>query len=90
MRPLPEGLEPYRRTPDFTEATVPAGLLKDHKTKPGVWGVIHVTAGRLRYAIPSRNEEVELHPGLNGIIEPEVLHKVMPFCAVTFYVEFWR
>jgi tellurite resistance-related uncharacterized protein len=90
MKPLPDGLAPYKRTPVFTETTVPAGLLKDHKTKAGVWGVINVTSGRLRCTIPSSGEEIELHPDLNGIVEPEVLHHVTPLGAVAFYVEFWR
>ena len=90
MKELPAGLAPYRRTPAFDETSVPVGLLKDHQTKAGVWGVIEVTSGRLRYTIPSRGEEVELHPGLKGIVEPEVLHHVTPLGAVEFSVEFWR
>ncbi|MEM1200338.1 MAG: DUF1971 domain-containing protein [Pseudomonadota bacterium] len=90
MKELPEGLTPYRRTPVFTEETVPAGLLRDHQTKAGVWGVIEVSAGRLRYTIPSSGEVVELHAGLKGIVEPEVPHHVTPLGEVTFSVEFWR
>ena len=87
MKTLPDGLIPSRRTPDFTETTVPAGLLKDHKTRPGVWGVIHVASGRLLYTIPSRDEEIELHTGVKDIVEPDVLHCVRPLGAVTFHVE---
>ena len=90
MKSLPEGRAPYKRTPVFTEKTVPAGLLKDHATKAGVWGVIEVTSGRLRYTIPSSGEVVDLHAGLNGIVEPEVLHHVTPLGPVEFSVEFWR
>ena len=90
MKDLPTGLPPYRRTPTFDENTVPAGLLKDHQTKAGVWGVIEVTSGRLRYTIAPSGEVVELHPGLNGIVEPEVPHHVTPLGAVEFSVEFWR
>ncbi len=90
MKDLPTGLAPYRRTPTFDEKTVPAGLLKDHQTKAGVWGVIEVTSGRLRYTISASGEEVELHAGLKGIVEPEVLHYVTPLGAVEFSVEFWR
>ena len=41
--------EPYRRTPVFDENTLPAGLRREHRTKPGVWGIIRVFEGRLRY-----------------------------------------
>lgn len=90
LKTLPEGLTPYRRTPVFTEESVPVALTKNHKTKSVVWGVIHVTSGRLRYTIPSSNETIELKPGIDGIVEPDVQHYVTPFCAVGFYVEFWR
>ena len=90
MSELPAGVVAYRRTPEFTEATVPAGLLKDHATKAGVWGVIHVTAGRLRYVVPSRGHEEVLTPGRNGLVTPEVPHHVAPDGAVRFFVEFWR
>ena len=66
-------LESYKRTPNFTENSVPAGLLADHSTKEGVWGLIHVTQGRLRYFItdPRREpEEYVLHPGTEpGVVE---------------------
>lgn len=90
MKDLPADLAPYRRTPVFDENSVPSGLLKDHKTKAGVWGVIEVTSGRLRYTIPSQGEVVELHAGLKGIVEPDVLHHVTPLGPVEFRVEFWR
>ncbi|MEM7120232.1 MAG: DUF1971 domain-containing protein [Pseudomonadota bacterium] len=90
MKSLPDGLTAYKRTSTFTEATVPAGLLRDHKTAAGVWGVVHVTSGRLRYVIPSRHEEVVLSTDLDGIVEPEVPHHIAPEGPVSFYVEFWR
>jgi tellurite resistance-related uncharacterized protein len=90
----PPGATPYSRTGDFTEATVPAGLLRDHTTKAGVWGLIHVLEGRLAYAVtdPRRPaSEIVLTPeGAPGVVEPTVLHKVAPLGAVRFYVEFWR
>ena len=45
MKNLPPEVKPYRRTPEFTESTIPAGLLKGHTTKPGVWAMIHVLEG---------------------------------------------
>jgi tellurite resistance-related uncharacterized protein len=46
---LPPGLVAYKRTPEFDENTLPAGLKKAHSTKAGVWGVIHILEGRLIY-----------------------------------------
>lgn len=91
MRPLPPGLTAYRQTPEFTEATVPAALLRDHTTKAGVWGLIHVTAGALIYRIKATGEEHRLTPDTApGVVAPEDLHSVEPDGPVSFHVEFWR
>lgn len=88
---LPRGFAPYKRTVDFDEHTVPAGLLHDHTTRAGVWGVIHVLAGQLRYVVePPLAGERLLVPGDPGIVVPEVLHRVQPVGAVRFFVEFHR
>ena len=42
---LPLAAKPYKRTPSFTEANIPAGLLGDHSTKAGTWGLIRVEEG---------------------------------------------
>lgn len=85
---LPPEVAPYRRTPDFTEQTLPAGLRRDHSTKPGVWALIHVLEGRLRYCAPAWNHDVVLEPGEVGIIAPQVAHFVEPAGAVRMFVEF--
>lgn len=90
MKTLAENLVSYKRTPTFTEHTVPPGLLKDHHTKSGVWGLIRVESGRLNYVIPSRGQTTELRAGCDGIVEPETLHRIAPVGSVRFHVEFWR
>lgn len=87
---IPEGLSAYNRTPVFTEQTVPKALLADHNTKTGVWGLIQVESGKLRYTIPGRKLEQELTPGAPGVVKPEELHHVTPLGPVRFFVEFWR
>lgn len=91
---LPEGLEPYRRTGRFTETSVPSGLLRDHNTKAGTWGLIRVAEGRLRYRItdPRRPASATiLSPETPpGIVEPTILHHVEPLGPVCFEVEFYR
>ncbi|MBL0214105.1 MAG: DUF3565 domain-containing protein [Myxococcales bacterium] len=88
---LPPAFTAYKRTPEFEASTIPAALRKDHSTKPGVWGVIHVTAGQLQYIVeaPLARESVvdAEHP---GIVVPEVLHRVSPIGEVRFFVEFHR
>lgn len=87
---IPDGYEPYRRTPEFTHETVPPGLLKAHQTKAGVWGIIHVLEGNLIYRITGTPLEIVLTPGTLGVIEPEQQHEVAPLGPVRFYVEFHR
>lgn len=88
MEGLPSGLEPYRRTPVFDQDTLPAGLGREHRTKPGVWALIHVVEGRLLYRILAPREERVLSPGVPGVVVPEQPHEVEPLGAVRFFVEF--
>lgn len=93
MSRLPLDAAPYARTPEFTEATVPAGLLRAHSTKDGAWGLIHVLEGRLAYRItdPGRPaSETVLTSDGPGVVEPTILHEVEPLGRVRFYVEFHR
>lgn len=93
-RTLAAGLAPYRSTAVLTQDTVPVGLLADHRTKAGVWGLIHVRRGRLRYIITDparRRQERLLTPdSAPGVVEPGILHHVAPDGEVEFLVEFWR
>lgn len=92
--PLPPDVRPYKRTPDFTEATIPDGLKRAHDTKVGVWALIHVLEGRLAYRVddPRRpaGEAVLTPEGEPGVIEPTIRHAVEPLGPVRFYVEFHR
>tara|TARA_B100001750_G_C15426791_1_gene555964 strand:- start:877 stop:1146 length:270 start_codon:yes stop_codon:yes gene_type:complete len=89
MKSLPEHLQQYSTSPVFTEETVPKGLLKDHNTKSGVWGLICVNEGELEYIIEDK-ETLILSPKNKGVVEPEVKHHIKPLGAVTFYIEFYK
>ncbi|HEY6877784.1 MAG TPA: DUF1971 domain-containing protein [Polyangiales bacterium] len=90
MITLPTEVRAYKRTPEFDEHTVPAGLLRAHTTKPGVWGRIVVLEGSLLYRVPTRGLALTLDTSRVGIVEPEVPHEVEPRGHVRFYVEFLR
>jgi tellurite resistance-related uncharacterized protein len=90
---LPRGAAPYKRTPSFTEISVPPGLLKDHSTKEGTWGLITVEQGSLRYFITDPRTppaETIVSPETPAIVEPTILHRVEPVGAVRFHVVFFR
>lgn len=87
---FPDRMNAYKRTPDFTETTVPKGLLKDHSTKTGAWGIIHVLQGRLIYTVnyPETKEYI-ISQGQTAVVVPCMLHKVQPEGTTRFYVEFY-
>lgn len=86
---FPAGLREYKRTPEFTAESIPKGLLRDHSTKAGTWGLIHVLEGRLRYIISGEEERsLELVPGTAGVVVPEMKHRIEPLGAVRFCVGF--
>jgi tellurite methyltransferase len=79
-----------RRTPEFTQDTVPPALLSAHETKGGAWALIHVLEGKLRYCIETPASESILEPGRPGVIQPQVPHHVESVGPVRFYLEFHR
>lgn len=98
MPQLPKDVVKYSQVPKegkvFTATTIPRGLLKEHTTKKGTWGIISIKAGKLEYKItsdPTNPLTFELSPSYHGIIEPQRLHQVRALSDdVEFVVEFLR
>lgn len=88
---LPPGFAPYRSTLVFTEATVPVGLLRAHRTVAGTWALIRVLEGRLLYRVLDPLSQRVLDPSTApGVVEPGVPHEVAPLGPVRFQVVFHR
>ena len=87
---FPENFMPYKKTPVFTEESLPSGLKNDHSTKTGVWGKIILIEGTLQYRVNSLKTDTVLFPNEPGIILPEILHSVALLGPVKFYVEFYK
>ena len=85
---FPEGLVSYKKTAVFNECSIPGGLLRDHATKRGTWGLIRVLEGELNYTVGLNTEK--LRENENGIVVPNMLHSVAPIGSVRFLVEFYR
>ena len=79
---------PYKSTPVFDEATIPAGLRRDHSTKAGVWGLIRVLEGSLRVDYEGGAVRL-LGEGEAGLIQPEEKHRVEPLGRVRMQVDFY-
>ena len=90
FRERPPTAKPYRRTGVFDENTLPAALRREHRTKLGVWGVIRVLDGRVRYQVLAPPSEVILEPGHPGLVLPDQPHLVEPLGSVRMRVEFYR
>lgn len=87
---LPEGFATYKRTATFSEDSIPAGLLREHSTKAGVWARIIVEQGQLQLREESKPGACRLLcAGEAALLAPEVKHHVEPAGTVRFHVEFW-
>ena len=79
--------EPYKVTPVFDENSLPAGLRREHRTKPGVWGIIRILRGQVR--LVKANKVSMLTPDQSGLVEPEEPHWVEPIGPIRMQVEFF-
>lgn len=91
---LPPDVHHYKTAGPFAVDEVPAGLLRAHNTRAGVWGRIVVIQGVLRYEGMDGSdvvEQVELTPQRSGVSPPQVIHRVTPLTLDTvFTVEFYK
>jgi tellurite resistance-related uncharacterized protein len=96
MKTMPAEVHHYSSSPDFTETTVPAALLRNHVTAAKVWARIVILEGSLRYTIIEEAgggnvlTEHLLTPAHSGVIEPKVHHHVEVLGPVRFRVDFYR
>ena len=80
---------PYRSTPEFDAESLPQGLRRDHNTKAGVWGVIRVLEGSVRYVVDGEDNVQTLTPQRPGLVKPEQLHHVEPLGPMRMRVDFY-
>ena len=80
-------MAPYKTTMVFDEKTLPNALRREHRTKPGVWGVIRMLEGKLQLYFPDGRTEL-LTPEQPGLVRPEETHWVEPDGRMTMQVEF--
>ena len=79
---------PYKSTPIFDQDSLPDALRREHRTKPGVWGVIRVLNGTLRLHFKDGKDMIELSRETPGLIQPEETHWVEPVGPMTMRVDF--
>lgn len=84
----PDGLSPYRRTPEFSADTIPGGLLRAHSTRPGTWARVHILEGSLGFRDLVDGTRSVLGVGIHALIHPQREHQVEQIGPVRFFVEF--
>lgn len=84
----PDGLVPYRRTPEFTEASTPQALQRAHSTRAGTWARLHVLDGHLIFRDLVTGACSTLAEGIHPLIFPQRDHQVELIGPVRFFVEF--
>ena len=84
---LPTNVTPGRRTPTFTAASVPAGLLRAHRA--AVWAQLVVEAGTVRFVDEASGTETMATPAVPVTIVPDVPHHVVPSENAEFHVQFF-
>lgn len=72
---VPTQPRPYRHSPIFDISNLPAALTRSHATKAGVWAIVEVLEGRLRYRVEGGASQM-LTPERPGLIEPQQPHSV--------------
>lgn len=83
------GSAPYKSTPVFDENTLPAGLRKEHRTRTGVWGVIRVLEGKVRYCTLNPVSEAIVDLDNPGLVLPEQPHFVEPLGTIMMRIDFY-
>ena len=92
MMNIPPTVEPYRTIGPFHQDSLPMGLLKNHNTKAGVWGLLEVIEGDIKYVITEVGNECEylLSKTIPGVIVPEQKHHLELVGDVVFTITFFR
>jgi len=87
---FPEGLNAYKKTPVFNQETIPKGFRRAHSTKKGIWALITVISGKVRYVVDYLDgQSFELDRESRGVISPQMEHHLEVIGNVELYVEFY-
>lgn len=80
---------PYRSTPIFDETTLPAALRREHRTKPGVWGVVRVLDGEVKLSFVDPVEDRIVTRDAPGLLLPDQPHFATPIGPMRMQIDFY-
>ena len=88
-KPLPDGLVPSGSSPEFTDATLPDALLREHALGAGHWGLLHVLEGSVTFVdMGSGSEQLVSAPGTIPI-HPQSPHRLIVSGPVSVRIDFF-
>jgi tellurite resistance-related uncharacterized protein len=88
---MPSALLFVRSTPEFTETTVPTGLLSSHQLAPHLWARLTVLKGRVRFTFEEPEVfDIDLGAAQHVDIPPLITHHVEVLPGGSFSLSFYR
>ena len=88
---MPSALLFVRSTPEFTEKTVPTGLLSSHQLAAHLWARLTVLKGCVRFTFEEPDVfDIDLGIGQHIDIPPLIRHHVELLPAGSFSIDFFR
>jgi tellurite resistance-related uncharacterized protein len=81
---------PYHQTPVYDAQTLPEAVRRAHNTKAGVWGLLQVLSGELRFVFHDPLSERMADPAHPVVIPPEAVHHVEVTGPVRMQISFYR
>lgn len=87
---MPDDAQPYRSIGPFDKESIPKGLWRAHNLKAGVWAILTVETGSIRFCWDDEaGGNVLLHEGAQLVVPPTVPHHLEDMGAVTISLTFW-
>lgn len=93
MRPdtLPPGATCYKTVGPFDAVTLPDGLKREHRLKPGAWGLLTLLEGEIAFVWDdAEGGEVLLQAPTTIVIPPELPHHLRQSGAFRLSIGFHR
>lgn len=88
---VPPGASCYRRIGPFDQHSLPAGLLREHRLKEDVWGVVTMLSGSIQFIWDdAAGGAVELATPDSLVIPPDAPHHVAATGPFVLEIEFYR
>lgn len=88
---LPEGLVPYKLIGPFQQSEIPAGLLREHRLKDGVWGELTLHEGQVQFVWDDGSGDInDMSAPARLLVPPTVPHHLGRLAGAVISIQFFR